>query len=322
MTDVLLGVDIGTSSTKGVIAHADGAVLATAQRPHRTDYPQPGFVEHDAEQVWWKDFTEIVSELLPQADGPIRDVSVSGIGATTLPADADGNLLRSAILSAILYGIDTRAGEEIDDLIERYGEDEIVERSLSRISHQSIGPKLMWLQRHQPEVWERMQQLLMANSFVVERLTGEYTLDSISVSFRIPMFDPRTRTWVDEWTSAVAPGLELPRVLEPWEEAGRAGERGAELTGLLAGIPVCAGTIERSSTQPHAVSCRAPDRRDDGHRDGNDQRARARDDEQRQRPVQPCVQITAERDRDDDERKCGREHERRIHACEAIDEPL
>lgn len=240
MADVLLGIDIGTSSTKGVIAHPDGAVLATAQRPHRTDYPQPGFVEHDPEEVWWKDFTEIVSELLPPADGPIRGVSVSGIGACTLPADAEGNPLRSAIL----YGIDTRAGEEIDELIERYGEDEIVQRSLSRISHQSIGPKLMWLQRHQPEVWERTEQLLMANSFVVERLTGEYTLDSISASFCIPMFDPRTRTWVDEWTSAVAPGLELPRVLEPWEEAGRITERAAELTGLPAGIPVCAGTID------------------------------------------------------------------------------
>jgi xylulokinase len=81
MANVLLGVDIGTGSTKGVIAHADGSVLATAQRPHRTEYPQPGFMEHDSEEVWWKDITEIVSELLPQADGPIRGVSVSGIGA-------------------------------------------------------------------------------------------------------------------------------------------------------------------------------------------------------------------------------------------------
>jgi xylulokinase len=75
MADVLLGIDIGTGSTKGVITHVDGRVLATAQRPHRTDYPQPEFMEHDPEEVWWKDFTEIVSELLPQADGPIRGVS-------------------------------------------------------------------------------------------------------------------------------------------------------------------------------------------------------------------------------------------------------
>jgi xylulokinase len=239
MADVLLGVDIGTGSTKGVITHADGSVLATAQRPHHTDYPQPGFMEHDPEGVWWKDFTEIVSELLPQADGPIRGVSVSGIGPCTLPADTDGNPLRSAIL----YN-DTRAGAEIDRLIERYGQEEIIQRSLSRISHQSIGPKLMWLRRYQPEVWERMGQLLMANSFVVERLTGEYMLDSISASFCIPMFDPRERTWVQEWTAEVAPGLALPPVLEPWEAAGRITQRGAELTGLSAGIPVCAGTID------------------------------------------------------------------------------
>lgn len=240
MSEVLMGVDIGTGSTKGVIAHPDGQVLATAQRPHKTDYPQPGFVEHDAEGIWWKDFTEIVAELLPKADGPVRAISVSGIGACTLPADANGDPLRSGIL----YGIDTRAGKEIDELIERYGEDEIVQRSLSRISHQSIGPKLMWLQRHQPDIWQRTKQLLMPNSFIVERLTGEYTLDSISASFCIPMFDPRTRTWIKEWSDDVAPGLALPRVIEPWEIAGTITQRGSDLTGLPVGIPVCAGTID------------------------------------------------------------------------------
>lgn len=204
MTEVLLGVDIGTSSTKGVITHADGKVLATAQRPHKTLFPRPGFVEHDPEGIWWKDFCEIVEELLPQADGSLAGVSVSGIGACTLPADADGEPLRDAIL----YGIDTRAGEEIAELVERYGFDAIVERSLSRISHQSVGPKLMWLQRHEPEVWDKTKQLLMVNSFIVERLTGEYTLDSISASFCIPMFDPRAREWVKEWTDHVAPGLD------------------------------------------------------------------------------------------------------------------
>ena len=240
MADVLLGVDIGTSSTKGVITHADGTVLASAQRQHETAFPRPGFVEHDPEGMWWKDFTEIARELLAQADGPVVGVSVSGIGATTLPADANGEPLRHAIL----YGIDTRAGTEIDELIARYGADTIVERSLSRISHQSIGPKLMWLQRHEPQVWKGTKQLLMANSFVVERLTGEYTLDSISASFCIPMFDPRMRQWVDEWCDEVAPGLKLPRVIEPWEEAGRINDRGAALTGLPEGIPVCAGTID------------------------------------------------------------------------------
>ena len=240
MADVLLGVDIGTSSTKGVITHADGTVVASAQRRHRTEHPRPGFVEHDPEGMWWKDFRDITAELLPQADGPVVGVSVSGIGATTLPADANGEPLRHAIL----YGIDTRAGAEIDECVERYGADTMVERCLMTINHQSIGPKLMWLQRHEPDVWKQTEQLLMANSFIVERLTGEYTLDSASAAFCIPMFDPRTRRWITEWADEVAPGLALPRVLEPWEEAGRITARGAERSGLPEGIPVCAGTID------------------------------------------------------------------------------
>jgi xylulokinase len=252
-SEVLLGVDIGTSSTKGVITHADGTVLASAQREHRTEFPQPGFVEHDPEEIWWGDFVAIARELLPQADGPVVGVSVSGIGATTLPADANGDPLRHAIL----YGIDTRAGAEIEECVARYGADAIVERSLMGINHQSIGPKLMWLQRHEPEVWERTKQLLMANSFIVERLTGEYTLDSISASFCSPMFDPRARRWIDEWADEVAPGLALPRVLEPWEVAGRITERGAELSGLPVGIPVCAGTID-APVESASIGVRQP----------------------------------------------------------------
>ena len=58
------------------------------------------------------------------------------------------------------------------------------------------------------------------------------------------MFDPCTRRWVEQWCDEIAPGLKLPRVLEPWEEAGRINDRGTALTGLPEGIPVCAGTID------------------------------------------------------------------------------
>lgn len=253
MADVLLGIDIGTGSTKGVITHPDGTVIATADREHGITSPRPGHYEHDAERVWWSDVSDIIAELRREASGPIRAVSVSGLGATTLPADADGEPVRNAIS----YGIDTRAGDEMAELLERYGQDAIVERSLSRLSHQSIGPKLLWIQRNEPDVWERTHQLLMANSFIVERLTGEYVLDSISASFCIPMFDPRERAWVGEWTDEIAPGLELPRILEPWEVAGTVTAHAAELTGLREGTPVCAGTID-AFVESASVGVREP----------------------------------------------------------------
>jgi xylulokinase len=241
MADVLLGVDIGTSSSKGVVAHPDGSVVATVERPHDTDFPQPGFVEHDPEGVWWGDFTAIVAELLERSEGhKVVGVSVSGIGACTLPADADGNPLRSSIL----YGIDTRAGREIDELNERFSEDAILERGHAILSHQSVGPKLAWIRRNQPEIWGQTKQLLMPNSFIVQRLTGEYTLDSISAAFCTPLYDAKAKTWIQEWADEVVPGLTLPPILDPWATAGTVTAKGAELTGLPEGIPVCAGTID------------------------------------------------------------------------------
>ena len=119
MSGLLLGVDVGTSSTKGVLARPDGEVLATAERPHGLSLPRPGWAEHDAERVWWADFVSVCKELLDEADDGIVGVCTSGIGAALLPADENGNPLRPAIL----YGIDTRAEKEIGELNERYGEE-------------------------------------------------------------------------------------------------------------------------------------------------------------------------------------------------------
>ncbi len=60
----MLRVYLGTSSPKGVLARPDGEVIATAQRPHRLSLPRPGWAEHDAEGVWWADFTSVCSGLL------------------------------------------------------------------------------------------------------------------------------------------------------------------------------------------------------------------------------------------------------------------
>src|SRR5215217_9448317 len=125
VTELLLGLDIGTSSSKAVLARPDGTVVATAERPHELSLPRPGWAEHDAERVWWDDFRALCAELLPRADGPIAAVCASGIGPCLLAADADGRPLRPAIL----YGIDSRSTREIAELTERYGADAILARS-------------------------------------------------------------------------------------------------------------------------------------------------------------------------------------------------
>lgn len=240
MSELLLGIDIGTSSSKGVLARPDGEVVATAERPHDLSLPQPGWAEHDAEEVWWNDFVSICRELLEQSDSAIAGVCASGIGASLLPADEDGDPLRPAIL----YGIDSRAEREIEELNEKYGEDELLSRCGSVLSTQAVGPKLLWLQRNEPEVWEKTRKFFMASSFIAHRLTGEYVLDHHSASQCDPLYDVHQNTWIEDWAEEIAPGLPLPRLLWPAEVVGEVTKEASEATGIPTGTPVAAGTID------------------------------------------------------------------------------
>src|SRR2546430_17275603 len=84
---LLLGVDIGTSGSKGVLTTPDGTVVATATREHGVSSPRPGWAEHDARAVWWSDFTAIAREL---GGAEVAAGGVSGIGPCAPPAAAGG----------------------------------------------------------------------------------------------------------------------------------------------------------------------------------------------------------------------------------------
>ncbi|MFD9890135.1 FGGY-family carbohydrate kinase [Amycolatopsis sp. NPDC059027] len=240
-TGLLLGVDIGTSSSKGVLVDPAGTVLARAVREHTVSTPHPGWVEHDAEDVWWRDFTAITGELLRAAEGrELAGLGVSGIGPCLLPADERGTPLRPAIL----YGVDTRAVTEIAELDDELGAADIVARGGSPLTSQAVGPKLRWLARHEPDVHRRAKMLLMASSFVVHRLTGRYVLDHHSASQCTPMYDLAAGDWARDWAERVAPGLPLPDLLWPGEIAGEVSAEAAERTGLPRGLPVVAGTVD------------------------------------------------------------------------------
>jgi xylulokinase len=238
---LLLGIDIGTASSKGVLVSPQGRVLARASRPHEVSSPHPGWVEHDAETVWWQDFLELTQELVEAAGGEhLAGLAVSGIGPVLLPADHQGRPLRPAIL----YGVDTRAGTEIAELTEELGADAILERAGTPLSAQAVGPKWRWLARHEPEVFERTGLFLMASSYLVHRLTGEYVLDHHSASQCDPMYDLHAAGWAEDWAQRVAPGIPLPRLCWPTEIAGTVSATAAAETGLPKGLPVTAGTVD------------------------------------------------------------------------------
>jgi xylulokinase len=243
MTTLLLGIDLGTASSKGVLTTPDGEIVATAVRPrsHSMSMPVPGWAEVDAERVWWDDVVSLAGELVPQAAGStISAMCVSGVGPCLLLTDDDARPVRPAIL----YGIDMRATEEIAQLDEQLGTAEVLQRCGTPLTTQAVGPKARWVARKEPEVWQRATRWFNSSSFVVFHLTGEYVLDHHTASQCVPLYDIEANVWFDPWYDEVMGSLARPRLVWPAEVVGSVTARAAEETGLPQGTPVCAGTVD------------------------------------------------------------------------------
>lgn len=235
---LVLGIDIGTGSTKGVLADLTGAVVATARRDHAPTFPRAGWVEMDAERDWWGDVVAVARELTGLASGPIAGVCVSGLGPCLVVTDADG----LPVGPGILYGIDTRAGAEIEEQTALLGEDAILARCGKTLSSQALGPKLAWWRTHRP--WPAGAHWHSAHSFVVERLTGAWVLDHHTASQCDPLYDIHAQAWASDWADIVLSGVALPRLAWPAEQVGAITPEVAASTGLAVGTPVMAGTVD------------------------------------------------------------------------------
>jgi xylulokinase len=233
---VVLGVDIGTSSSKGVLVTFDGRILRSAVRAHSVERPFPGHVEMSAE-IWWQEFVDIATELTAPSDVDVVSVGVSGMGPCVLVTDERSRPLRPAIL----YGVDTRAMAQIDALNAALDPAKILDRCGSALSSQAVGPKLAWLREHEPAVYAQAKRLYMPSSWLAYKLTGNYVLDYHSASQCTPMFDTRSLNWYLPWVDLIAPGLELPPLRWPGEQAGVTAH---PVAGIAAGVPVITGTID------------------------------------------------------------------------------
>lgn len=240
MSDMVIGLDIGTGSSKGVLADTSGRVIATATREHKTSFPRPGWAEHDADEVWWGDCAGILRELASRAHGTVAAVCISGIGPDFLPTTASGQALRPAIL----YGVDTRSAEEIVELTEKYGREKILEVCGNNMTAQSVGPKILWLSRNEPDVWKNTERFFMCHSYCIYHLTGAYVLDHLSASMMEPIYSPFTNDWVDDWRQEICGDLEMPQLTWSNQVAGRVTADAGRVTGLPPGIPVAMGSID------------------------------------------------------------------------------
>lgn len=242
----LLGVDIGTYESKGVLATPEGRIVCTQVRPHGLSIPRQGWAEHDAEVTWWGDFCAITRGLLAESQinpKEVLAVACSSIGPDMLPVDARGRPLRPAVL----YGIDTRAAQEIKELEEIIGREAIYARCGTRLSAQSVGPKILWLRHNEQQLYKQAYKFVTGTTFLVARLTGSYVVDHYSAASFDPMYDPARREWIPEFCDHIVEIERLPEIRWATEVAGSVTRSAAAQTGLREGTPVITGTIDAAA---------------------------------------------------------------------------
>lgn len=237
----LLGIDIGTFESKGVIVDETGRIIVSAATPHGMENPKPNYYEHDAEQVWWKDFCILSHQLLADsklAAEQITAVGVSTLGTDCLPVDKNCKPLRKAIL----YGIDARSQQEIQYLSDYYGEAGVQERFGRPMCSGDVCAKILWIKNHEPEVYANTYKFLTGSSYLVAKLTGNYVVDRfLGIASLRPLYRPDGSIRTEECGPFCRPD-QLPEGKISCEAAGHITAQAAAETGLAEGTLVTVGT--------------------------------------------------------------------------------
>ena len=233
---VFLGIDLGTSAVKTVLVDGQQRILATATAPLQTSRPHPGWSEQ-APEDWWQAVRNTVDTIHRDAAGSLRHLRAIGLSGQMhglVLLDADDRVLRPAMLWN-----DARASAEAELIAERH-------RAFAWVAGAAQSPsfwpaKLLWLQRHEPDVFARIRRLLLPKDYLRFRLTGLYRTDGCDAGGTL-LFDAAARCWSPEILSACYVAASwLPEPVEGDQAAGVLLAEVAAGWGLDAGEVIVAG---------------------------------------------------------------------------------
>ena len=241
-SDLLLGIDIGTTHCKVAVGNRGGEIVQRAAFPCRLDTPRQGWVEVDPEIGWWRPLLLGLKRVLATAGidgGAIRGLAVSCTNGLVC-LDKAGRPVRNAIMQ-----IDRRTAAISRAIEETIGREEIRRITGNRVAPGSCSaPSLLWIRSKEPARFEEVDLILSPSGYVVHRLTGRRVMDRTRAATTL-FYDIREGTWSEKMIRSLEiPDRMLPPILSPDEVAGEVTREAARLTGLKAGTPVTAGVMD------------------------------------------------------------------------------
>jgi len=237
-----LGIDIGTSGVKAVLVDDDQVIVGQATADLEVSRPKPLWSEQDPED-WWHAVEQAVLGLKAEHGkslAAVRGIGLSGQmhGASVL--DSDDKPLRPAILWN-----DGRSEAECLEL------EKIVPGSRSITGNLAMpgftAPKLLWLKNNEPEIFSRINKVLLPKDYVRLRLTGEYVSDMSDAAGTL-WLDVAWRDWSDAMLNACSLSRDnMPRLVEGSEPSGSLRPELARDWGMDGNIIVAGGAGDNAA---------------------------------------------------------------------------
>src|ERR1700733_931597 len=219
----VLGLDIGTTSTIGILIRPPDETLAVASRPVTLRSDHVGWAEEDSDQ-WWSN---------------VGAVGVTGMLPAVVLLDDSGRPLRPSIQQS-----DARCGVEVEELRVEIDEKAFLAKAGHGITQQLVAAKLRWIERHEPDVFARIGTVFGSYDYINWRLTGERAIEQ-NCGVEAGVVDLATHA-IDDALVALAhiPRSALPRKVASHEILGVVSDRGAAESGLKSGTPVIGGAAD------------------------------------------------------------------------------
>jgi xylulokinase len=226
----VIGIDVGTSGVKGLAIDPAGTILARAEEGYALSTPHVGWAEQDPAD-WWA-ATEAVLAQLRVAAGAPDGIGLSGQMHGLVALDERNEVLRPAILWN-----DQRTAAECEEIERTLGLERLLALTGNRALPGFTAPKLLWLRRHEPDVWRRIARIALPKDYVRLALCGEHAIDVADASGTL-LLDVAGRRWSEEVLTALDldPGW-LPPVLESPRVSGHTSE----------GVPIAAGAGDQAA---------------------------------------------------------------------------
>ena len=240
MKACFVGIDIGTMSVKGLLTDSFGTIVGQASAPVPVAMPHPGWVEQSPE-LWWASTVSVLDRLTIDSNFQIMGISVSGQMHSLVPLDAQGDVVRPAILWS-----DQRTAAEATELTEQYGGEEAVIASLGNpILAGFTAPKILWLRHHEPEQFARVARFCLPKDYIVWRMTGILCTDPSDAS-GTSLYNVLENEW-DEHARKVL-GIDASMLPEVRLSGAVIGSVSCSDLPRLAGVPVIMGGADNAAS--------------------------------------------------------------------------